>query len=238
MKQAISNLMFKKFLNCRPAQPPYHLNADFDWIQAQSGLPWIQLSINVPYDTISQELSGIESLMTTHRDQYSDTQGWKSFCIHGKSYNATREDSYYNDKRPYVWTPEAEQLMPKTTEYFKNIWPALQYHRLRVMLLEPGGYIGIHRDSEISQLSAINLAITQPKNCEFIFEHHGPIPFTQGSAFWLDISNNHTVFNHSDTPRWHIIIHQKYNTEFKDLVVKSYKNMYNSINENSHNHNP
>lgn len=175
-------------------------------------------------------------MMTSHRDDYADTVGWKSFCIHGKSFDATREDSFYNDDRTHLWTQEAQDLMPLTTAYFKQTWPATEYQRLRVMLLEPGGYIGVHKDSEIKQMNAVNIAITQPTHCEFVMEHHGPVPFRPGKAFWLDTSNRHTIFNHDSEARWHIIVHQKFNIDFQNLVVKSYKAMYNNNNENSHNH--
>jgi hypothetical protein len=51
------------------------------------------------------------------------------------------------------------------------------------------------------------------------------------------VSNHHTVFNHSQQDRWHIIVHQNNNDKFQDLVVKSYKNLYNTRYEKSnHNH--
>jgi hypothetical protein len=96
------------------------------------------------------------------------------------------------------------------------------------MLLEPNGYINFHRDHDDSQLTAINIAITQPDDCHFVMEHHGCVPFESGSAYWLDISNNHTVFNDSTQLRWHIIVHQDLNhPKFQDLVVKSYHRLYN-----------
>ena len=167
-------------------------------------------------------------MLVDHRDNYGDHCGWKSFCIHGKSYDATREESYYNDDRPYVWTVEAQQGMPATVDYFANTWPGSQFNRVRVMLLEPGGYISLHQDSEISKLTAVNIAITQPNECQFVMAKHGPVPFAPGQALWLDISNQHTVINNSDQPRWHIIVHQSFDDNFQNMVVNSYKKMYNN----------
>jgi hypothetical protein len=239
MKQQISNLMLKKYIDTQLVLPEYNPNADFEWIRTQSTLPWLPLEIAIPYDVISEELNNIKHLLVSHRDDYAEHSGWKSFCIHGKSYDATREKIHYTDNRPLCWTQEAQDLIPLTTDFFKNTWPATKYDRLRVMLLEPGGYIAIHSDYDQSQLRPINIAITQPKDCDFVMEKYGVVPFEPGQAYWLDISNRHTVFNLSDTPRWHIIVHQHFdNTKFQNLVVNSYKRMYNNSNENSHNHNP
>jgi hypothetical protein len=202
-------------------------------------LPWLQLAVDVPYQTILEEIVNIQSLIVPHRDEYGEHQGWHSFCIHGKSYDATREDIHYNDNRPHAWTQEAQELMPKTVNYFDQCWPRGVFTRLRVMLLEPGGYITVHADSEKSRLTAINIAITHPKDCYFLMENQGIVPFEPGRAFWLDLSNQHVVFNNSNQPRWHLIVHQTFeHMDFHKLVVNSYKQLYNNSNEDSHNHNP
>ena len=238
MKQQISQLMFKKYIDAEYQLPDHNPDADFDWIKHQSGLPWLRLNIDVPHQLILNEILAIESLLVSHRDSYGEHRGWKSFCIHGKSFDATREEHFYNDDRPYIWTPEARQYMPHTVNYFCTQWPQTNFARLRVMLLEPGGHVSIHSDSDRSMLTAINIAITQPVGCNFVMEKHGSVPFRPGSAFWLDISNNHTVFNRSDQPRWHLIVHQSFdNIEFKDLVVNSYQTLYNQHNEKMYNTN-
>jgi hypothetical protein len=238
MKQAISQLMFKKYINSKYQLPAPNPKADFDWIRQESGLPWLRLNINVPHQMILQELETIQSLLIDHRDHLGEHQGWKSFCIHGKSFDATREEEYYNDLRPYVWTHEAQRYLPRTVEYFCNQWPGNIFTRVRVMLLAPGGYISIHSDSSRSQLAPINIAITQPANCDFVMEQHGAVPFEPGDAFWLDVSNRHTVFNNSKQLRWHLIVHQSFdNVKFQNLVVNSYQTMYNQHNEKMHNTN-
>jgi hypothetical protein len=238
MKQKISQLMFKKYIDVEYQLPVYNPKANFDWIKQKSGLPWLLLNINIPYQIILKELESIQSFLVSHRDSYGEHAGWKSFCIHGKSFDATREETHYNDSRPYIWTPEARQYLPKTVNYFCTQWPKVTFARVRAMLLEPGGYISVHSDYPDSKLTAINIAITQPNGCDFVMERHGAVPFTPGNAFWLDISNKHTVFNNSDQPRWHLIIHQNFDSpEFQKLVVNSYQILYNKHNETVHNTN-
>jgi hypothetical protein len=239
MKQQISQMMARKYINYQYQLPEYNPTADFEWIRRQSGLPWLPLTVSVPHEIVLAEIKNVESLLSQHREDYNDHRGWKSFCMHGKAYDATREDEYYKDSRPHTWTDQAIELMPTTVEFFKTWWPGDQYRRLRIMLLEPGGYISIHRDSDRPGLTAINIAITQPTGCNFIMEGKGSVPFVPGQAVWIDISNNHTVFNNSNQNRWHLIVHQNLdNQNFQDEVVKSYNTMYNNYNENSHNCNP
>lgn len=228
MKHKISQLMAKRYAGRQFQLPDYNPGADFKWIEQQSGLPWLRLDLSVPTDIILQEISNIEHLLCSHRDsEYNEHMGWKSFCIHGKSYDATREDEYYNNTQPHVWTIESQRWMPKTVEYFSKVWPGSKFFRVRVMLLEPGGYVAMHADSTVSQLTAINIAITQPDGCQFIMERQGTVPFLSGTAFWLDLSNRHTVFNNSLEPRWHIIVHQEFDKNFQNIAVNSYKRLYN-----------
>jgi len=219
---------FTKAVSQQKSDPiDYNSSANFDWI-ATCGLPWLKLDIDIPYKVILEEIKQISDYLTSHRTDYNFNVGWSSFCIHGKSYDATREDAYYNDNRPKVWTEEAQKCMPLTVDYFKNTWPCDQYARLRVMLLEPGASIEVHRD-EISpgRMRPINIAITQPEDCNFYVEKHGIIPFEEGSAFWIDIGNRHCVVNDSKQNRYHIILHQEIETEeFKNLVTRSYHKIY------------
>jgi hypothetical protein len=225
----LSRRVLARFGSCKPLLPEYNASADFKWIQYQSRLPWLELSVQIPVDQIQAELTSVAPYLVDHRDDYGEHCGWKSFCIHGKSYDSTREDQYYQDSRPYTWTVEAEKNMPDTVKFFREQWPGHGYGRIRLMCLEPGGYITLHSDYQNSALQPINISITQPDQCRFVMENHGVIPFVPGSTFWLDISNRHLVFNDSEHRRWHIIVHQNCDHPiFKKIVVKSYHDLYNA----------
>lgn len=228
MKQQLSRMMARKFANQDLTLPPYNPAADFDWIRWHSRLPWLRLDLQVPWQEILKEIQGSKAALVPHRDDYSEHQGWLSGCLHGRAWAATREDSYYQDQTPFDWTAESQQYFAFTKDFFQSQWPATQYRRLRIMLLEPKGYITLHRDSNNPGLNAVNIAITQPADCKFVFENHGVIPFEPGSAFWIDTSINHTVYNDSDQPRWHMIVHQHFDDlRFQELVAKSYHMLYN-----------
>jgi hypothetical protein len=225
--QKISKIFADKNSQLSVAWPEYSKNATAEWVRKQSGLPWLKLDIEIPVAIIHEEILAIKRYLVAHRTDYNEHTDWSSFCIHGKAFDATREDEYYNDTRPYTWTNEALQYMPNTVRFFRDVWPNNGYYRLRVMELAPGGVIGVHRDTSLpGVLQPVNIAITQPDRCDFYMENFGIVPFEVGSSFLLNIGNRHTVINKSDDYRYHIIIHHLSLKELDSLVLKSYNKSY------------
>ena len=93
---------------------------DYEWIRKESKVGFLPLIKDIPYNEIYQEIMQIKDLFVLHREESSF--GWYSFCIHGKSYSATREDEYYLDNRLHKYTDEAIKFMPTTVNFFKNNW--------------------------------------------------------------------------------------------------------------------
>ena len=166
--------------------------------------PCVPLELRVPVDVIHDEILAMQHLLIPHRED-SGT-GWSSFCIHGQSYDRTREDEYYKDSRPHTWTPEATQLMPRTVEWLKSLG-VQNMRRVRVMCLEPMGFINLHRDRTTPALGPVNIAITHPRGCDFYLEKHGLLLFEPGTAYMMNLVNHHAVINNSLERRFHIIIH-------------------------------
>lgn len=162
------------------------------------------LKLDIPTDEIYNEIQKIKKFLVTHRE--GDGVGWSSFCIHGKSFDATLGDEYYDDNRPHIWTKEALEHMPITINFLKSL-NFKSFKRVRVMCLGPKGFINIHRDQTDSQLGPVNIAINHPEKCKFYLEHHGELQFEPGVAYRMNLVNYHTVINYSDTARYHIIIH-------------------------------
>lgn len=219
----INNLFVKRFKDYIYELPMPKEYMDFDLLRVDN-FPWLKLDLLVPVREIHNEILNVEHLLVNHRDIEGEHVGWRSFSIYGKSYDTT---TAVNDTRPSVWTEQALEHMPFTVNYFKTVFPCKNYSRVRVMALGPGGYISLHNDTEDSKLAPVNISITQPEGCDFVMENAGVIPFEPGSAFWLDVSRRHTVYNNSNSVRYHLIVHQRtYTKAFKQLALKSYKNLY------------
>ena len=216
----------------------------YQQIVKESGLPWLPLDIEIPYREILEEANNIKHLFVYHTDQRTAvgaprskanwryntvggtrSKGWKGVCIHGISAEKTNHFTQYGykseDETPYNWT-EITKFCPITTKFFKEQYPCSDYFRVRFMLLEPGGYISPHVDSEKIALSPVNIALNHPKNCLFKMEKHGIVSMTPGRVMLLDVSNKHAYINKSKEDRIHIIVHGKPSKEFKKIVEDSY----------------
>jgi hypothetical protein len=207
-----------------------------DWILNKSRIPYLPLNLNdVPYQEMLAEAGSLDTLFVKHRS--NDSDGWSSLCIHGITSQHTDHYAVYpeyahltNDTVPYDWT-EIKHRCPVTVEYFKNSFPYDVYHRIRFMKLEPGGYILPHSDSPDLSLRAVNISLNNPPGCDFVFENYGIIPFkNSGSAFLVANGYQHSVWNLSNSPRYHIIVHGYAATQpYYNLVVDSYKSLIPSI---------
>jgi hypothetical protein len=163
-----------------------------------------KVELDVPVSDIYEEIQKIKKYLTMHR---SDSGiGWRAFCIHGQSYNRTKEDSHYPNFLVHKWTPEALEHMPITVQWLKSLGYK-SFQRVRVMCLLPKSFINLHKDQNHSELGAVNVAINNPKDCKFYLQNHGVLEFNPGTAYKLDLVNYHAVINNSNVPRYHIIIH-------------------------------
>lgn len=204
---------------------------DFNWVVNESKLPWLKLDIDFPHEKMLQEAVSLRNQFVKHRDNDGEGsyrhKGWRSLAIHGISANKTNHYEQYgfksNEETPYCWTEIAEYC-PNTVNFFKSQFPFKSYYRVRFMLLEPGGYITPHKDTDKNKLSPINMALNHPKGCHMKMKNHkGFVPFKPGTAFMLDVGNEHAYINNSSEDRYHIIVHGIRDKKFEKLVVDSYE---------------
>lgn len=198
----------------------YRPNAD--WIKENSGLPWLELDLEVPVNDILEEFETVKHRLVEHRAGDiivgHKHAGWKSMCIYG----ANTETTTASDQK-HNWTDIATDCFSTVDWIKENFIIDSNTGRIRFMYLEPGGYILPHTDKTNSRLSEINIAITHPQGCVFRFLDRGNIPFEPGKAFIIDTSNRHMVVNLSKEPRLHIILHTKISDH---LLTESYEKSY------------
>jgi len=184
----------------------------------------LKLDIEVPYEQMAQEAKALRDKFIPYRSTYK-TQGWHSLPIIGKS-----------SKDPYAWdqykeygsakdaafdmqlTDIAEQC-PVTVNWLNNVYPSNSYGRVRFMLLEAGGYIEPHKDTEHSILGAVNVALTHPSDCVWHWSDGSTMQFKPGDAYAMNISYEHSVKNNSNEDRYHLIVHHYDSTdEWKNIM--------------------
>lgn len=175
------------------------------------------------YDACLDECKSIDDLFCNHRslDQVNgyQHQGWKSITLHGIDEHKTEHYTQYGfnslQEAGYHWTPVCEKL-PTLYNFLSNL-PFKLFDRVRIMKLEPGGFIMPHTDSSSRMFGPLNIAINQPLECHFIFENVGVVPFSAGNGMMLDVSKRHAVINFSTEPRYHVIVHGHFNQDFYQL---------------------
>lgn len=197
-----------------------------DWILKNSGAPWLRMLIeDVPYKEILAEAQALRHRFVRHR--LSDGEGWLSLCVHGiaadmtdayQAYQLNEEDVVYD------WTDIKDQC-PVTVAYFRDRFPYVKYHRLRFMIMEPGGYIMPHSDNKINNLgAAVNISLNNPQGCRMVTEN-GVLPFDpDGSVYMFNNHYMHAVVNDGDEDRYHMIVHGHWDPQrWNELVLKSYE---------------
>lgn len=196
---------------------------DPKWVVMESGWPFFKLSAldNQPWKEMYAEAEALIDKFHSHRET-TYGNGWKSLTLHGLNEDTQSLDSY-GDRAKSIkelhWTWVADEC-PITKSFLTDVWPAEYLNRVRFMLLEPGGYILPHQDrpDEQKRLSVCNISLNNPEGCEFLFDNHGKVPFSDsGSAYLMDISNPHAVWNQSNKPRIHMIIHYELGRRIRDF---------------------
>jgi hypothetical protein len=92
------------------------------------------------------------------------------------------------------------------------------------MLLEAGGYISPHSDSPIKSPEPVNVALTHPPECQWIWGDGSTLDFQPGDAYAVNIGNVHSVYNRSQEDRYHLIIHHHDSTEeWMSMMTNSLK---------------
>lgn len=185
------------------------------------------------WDQMLFEAERLERHYVPHR-RHESHQGWSSLCIHGLSSVHTESTHTYgmtDDDAPWRWTDVADWC-PTITDFFKSQFDYTKYYRLRIMKLEPGGWIMPHRDStELSEnhVGPTNVAINNPDGCNFAMDGVGNLPWEPGVAIKLNLYNVHSVYNNSKKNRYHMIVHGHLGKSWPNRMLTNYnkwKNIY------------
>lgn len=215
----------KKFSNWR--NNDIIKNFFYDWIISYSNVPSLKIDVDVPYEDIMNEVLDNFDFFVPHRDNELN-QGWYSMCIHGISTEKTNAWQYYGytEEPEYNWTALAEKC-PISKEFLENVLSYKFYKRVRFMLLKPGGYIAKHKDIPYRGLEACNIAINNPKGCNFFMENANCIPWQPGDVRFIDIGRYHYVVNDSKENRIHMIIHGQKTDLIKYKVCDAFEKISN-----------
>lgn len=187
----------------------------------------LKLDLVVPYEQMLAEAKALRSNFIEYRSSGDEYRGWHTLPVHGlgddKGYSwqdygyATANDA----SRDMTWTQWAAQC-PVTTEWLKTVFPSNRFGRVRFMLLEAGGQIDLHKDTDHSILEMVNIALSHPEDCKWYWENDTVLDFKPGDAYAVNISYPHRIVNNSNKDRYHLIVHHHDSTpEWKNMMLRA-----------------
>ena len=222
----------------------------------ESGIYWLQLPITFPYKEMHEEAVNIRDMFVSYfglygpgttlpdgkvieqkdivpmsqSDGIEGYRGWKGVCLHGygpdKLGAAANYGHYGGDETaPYKWT-EAADRCPIITDFLKSLNIYDRFYRVRLWLLEPGGYLKWHNDYAERHLANINFNLNHPAGSRMSMKGSGPLPFKAGRVFLLDLSNMHQAENNSSLDRYHLMVHGRFTPKFDNLILRGYNKQY------------
>jgi hypothetical protein len=187
---------------------------------------WLELDLSIDLEQWTIEANIASEYLIPYRE--NESNGWSSVAIHAEGENIySNVKATYSD---YSWTKLSEK-----TPTIKRFWEQMPFEnlaRIRFMGVEPHGYVGKHRDLPPSSVTdmldfiiPINIAIIHPDDCYMTLTDIGVVPFKSGKVILVNITNEHSVTNNSDTRRIHLIGYGRPGNrieEFCDLIIRSY----------------
>jgi hypothetical protein len=121
----------------------------------------------------------------------------------------------------FKWTAAADDC-PTIVNWLKTKFPSNRFGRVRLMLVEAGGFIGPHTDTTHRILENINIPLSNPEGCIWKWGDGEELFMEPGGVYAMNISYEHSIYNNSDTDRFHIIVARHDSTdEWKDLMEQA-----------------
>ena len=201
----------------------------------QSDWPWVPVDFDADFKKMHEECLANDHLFVGHRQKDKqgsyNHEGWAAITLHGINSTATENYEQYGfssaEEANYTWT-EVCDLFPTCTNFVKSL-KYKHYDRVRIMKLSAGGYIMPHVDGQGRIFGPLNIAINNPPGCDFYFKKWGRVPFKQGTGNFLDIGNEHIVWNNSNEDRYHFIVHGSGMGELYNYTLNQMKTKYEII---------
>lgn len=204
----------------------------FNWIRQESDTGSLRLDIASDISEVVREIKRAQHLAIPHRKE--DSQGWRSIVLHGLCSIMTEaphtyiEQGIIDETATETWT-DASKFFPNTLKWIKENIPFNTFGRIRIMILDPNGYILPHKDFQTSFLGGgLNVAFTNPAGVEFAVEDNGLVPWKVGDIRMINIGKLHSVRNLDTEPRIHLLAYpasKEWPLDGMRLVCKSYRKM-------------
>lgn len=184
------------------------------------------LKLDIPFDhkLMLAEAQALRHRFIPHRYDESSHRGWASLSLYGLHESKTENWDEYgyasgaDAAKDFVWTDAAKEC-PTIMNFLLNSFPCKKYGRVRLMLLEPGGWIGMHSDGKMKFVENVNVALNNPLGCKWLWNNGQELIMAPGSMYAMNLSYQHSVVNESDEDRFHLIIAKHDSTDEWKLTM-------------------
>jgi hypothetical protein len=190
----------------------------------KSDAKFLKLAISVPYKAMLDEARALKHRFTEHRNGDSLHKGWKGLALYGLGENlheSWQDYGYANAieaAKDFKWTAAATEC-PVTMNFLHNNFPCKRFGRVRLMLIEAGGWIGFHSDTRHRILENINISLSNPAGCIWKWSDGEELFMEPGGAYAMNISYQHSIVNNSNEDRFHLIVARHDSTdEWRNLM--------------------
>lgn len=192
-----------------------------------SDAKFLDLEIPIPHEKMLAEAVLLKHRFTEHRGVEDMHQGWKSLSLYGIDEDKHESWQDYGFKNAveaaehFKWTRAADEC-PTIVDWLKTQFPCQRFGRVRLMLLEAGGWIGPHTDTSHRILENINIPLSNPPECVWKWGDGELMRMEPGGVYAMNISYQHAIYNNSDQDRYHLIVARHDSTdEWKMLMERA-----------------
>lgn len=189
-----------------------------------SDTKFLKLEIPFPHEEMLAEAQRLKHRFTDHRGGEDVHKGWKSLALYGlgedlhESWQDYGYSSALDAAKDFGWTPAAFEC-PTTMQFLQNSFPCKRFGRVRLMLVEAGGWIGPHTDTTHRLVENINMPLSNPSGCTWRWGDGEELFMEPGGAYAMNISYEHAIYNNSNEDRFHIIVARHDSTdEWRNLI--------------------
>lgn len=196
---------------------------------------FLMLDIAVPHEQMLEEARALKSRFTDHRGGENVHKGWKSLALYGIDEDKHESWQDYGFKNAedaaqhFKWTTAADEC-PTIVNWLKTQFPCKRFGRVRLMLVEAGGWIAPHSDTTHRILENINIPLSNPEGCIWKWGDGEELFMEPGGVYAMNISYEHAIYNNSNEDRFHLIVARHDSTdEWKELMEKAAKDPYHYI---------
>jgi hypothetical protein len=188
--------------------------------------PITKFNETVDWAKMLEEAMSLQDNFVPHRTHESH-DGWESLCLHGLSSVHIGSNSTYGYENfgPHNKWTDVSFFTPTIRAFIESFnFPMMA--RIRIMKLRAGGFVKVHHDGHYG-IGAMNIALNNPVNCNFYLDGFGILPFHTNEEpnnpriILPNIGYYHSVVNHSNEDRYHMIVHAEKNKEWWDIEDES-----------------